>query len=420
MKTYHFGLFASGWFCVAAMACTLNDDVVQVVPRVPDAGRGTGTRAVSADGGTDEVEQEGGGRGEDSNVSVSMDGETDAPDEATDGGSRPMDDQVNGGTVDPGTGGSPSAQPACTSGEVMPCDTFVTPTGVEIALGPYGARMDYNVGQGFENDVTIPDVGLNLTCTLVVGVYDEAPDISDDILDTSGRCPGCPDLDFSLYTVYRPANMASEERYPVIIWGNGACVPPEGYGGPLRYAASHGFIVVAPNSRWVNDSTPLLRSLDFIVTANGDPESPYYQRIDTTRVGVMGHAQGGIGASAAASDPRIQAVILFNSVDFVEKPYLAITGDLDIGGPTVDALQTTVSEAPKAAFLFYHMVPSSMSSFPGHLTLITEPERVVEPIVGWWKYIFFDDESARALFVGPDCGFCSRDPEFTYGQNGLE
>ena len=58
------------------------------------------------------------------------------------------------------------------------------------------------------------------------------------------------------------------------------------------------------------------------------------------------------------------------------------------------------------------------SDVPGHLTLVTEPQRVVEPAVAWWKYILNGDAEAKAFFVGTDCKLCNRKAEFEFGQKG--
>ena len=45
----------------------------------------------------------------------------------------------------------------CQSHERMGCRSFTSPTGKQLELGPYGAAMDVNVGQGFENTVSASD-----------------------------------------------------------------------------------------------------------------------------------------------------------------------------------------------------------------------------------------------------------------------
>jgi hypothetical protein len=299
----------------------------------------------------------------------------------------------------------------CEAGSSTPCGTVVTPAGVTIKLGPYGVVVERNVGKGFENEVAIGDA-LPGVCDIFAATFGEAAEETARLLDTTG-------LDFSLYTVFRPANMVAGEKYPIITWGNGTCAQPEGYGALLRYVASHGFFVVASNSRWVGGAAEMLRGVDYAIAANGDSSSPYYQKLDPTKVGAMGHSQGGLGTSNAAADSRIKSVILFNGGTSASKPFLAISGDLDISGQDAASYASAVEQAPKAAWLFYHMVPAT-GSFSGHLTLMKEPERVVEPTTAWLKYMLNNDAASRTWFVGTSCTLCGRAAEFEYGQVGLD
>jgi pimeloyl-ACP methyl ester carboxylesterase len=203
-----------------------------------------------------------------------------------------------------------------------------------------------------------------------------------------------------------------------VTWGNGTCAQPEGYGALLRYIASEGFVVVAANSRWVGGAAEMLKGLDFAIAANDDPASPFYQRLDPTRIAAMGHSQGGMGAINAANDSRVKTVIIFNGGASASKPFLTLSGDMDIFTMASSSLATAVTAAPKAAFLFYHMIPAG-GNFAGHLTLMLQPERVVGPAAAWLRYMLLDDPASRAWFVGPDCKLCGHAAEYEFGQNGV-
>jgi pimeloyl-ACP methyl ester carboxylesterase len=143
-----------------------------------------------------------------------------------------------------------------------------------------------------------------------------------------------------------------------------------------------------------------------------DSSSPYYQKLDTAKVGAMGHSQGSSGTANLASDPRVKAVILWNGGASASKPFFAISGDGDIGAPTPSSMRSALQAASvEGAFLFFHMV-LQMGDLPGHLTLVTEPARVVEPAVAWWKYILNGDAVSKEYFIGSDCTLCNRMAEF--------
>jgi hypothetical protein len=297
----------------------------------------------------------------------------------------------------------------CKDFDPGPCASFI-PGGnygaPEIELGPYGASLDFNVGKAF--------------------AYPTAPGDADNDATCSALSHGQTSLvqqpvDYSLYSVYRPGQFKEGERVPLIVWGDGTCAWPEAYGPLLRYVASYGFVLVAPNSRWVGDGSQMKKALDFMFAANDDINSPYYHKLDTTKVGAMGHSQGGSGTIAVASDARVKAVIIWNGGTSASKPFLAVSGDGDILNATPASMLAAIDAAavPQAAFLYYHMILQK-SDVPGHLTLVTQPQRVVEPALAWWKYMLNGDAASKAFFVGTNCTLCNRMAEFDFGQKGLQ
>jgi hypothetical protein len=293
-----------------------------------------------------------------------------------------------------------------TPGQAGPCAAGTSIYGVMTMFGPYGVSSEYNVGQGFENVVSASDNASG--CSSFIDSFGADPVGSADLKDTH-------DLNLALYTVFYPGFMPEGEKFPLISWGNGTCAMPEGYGPLLRYVASFGYIVVAANSRYVGDGSAQKKAIDFMFAENMREGSKYFGRIDTDKVGAMGHSQGGMGTAAAAGDARIKSVILFNGGSSASKPYLAISGDRDLL-TSVAAYRNAVNAAPRpAAWLFYHQVPTAVMGSttgtlaPGHLTLMMEPERVIEPTVAWWDMMLKGKESAKAMFLGDSCTLCNPD-----------
>lgn len=334
-----------------------------------------------------------------------------------------------GGVGGPSTStGSTSTAPSggnlitCDSYIEGPCGAFETPTGTRIELGPYGSTFMRNVGDGFPNTVALGDADGGVTCALFAGVFGEDPALTAQLLDTSGQggtgSSANEPLNFALYTVYRPANMIDGERYPVITWGNGTCAQPGGYSALLHYVASHGFIVVAANSRWVGGATEMRRGLDFIFAENDNPQSVFYQRVDTEHVGAMGHSQGSAGTAAAAADPRVDAVILWNGGTSASKKFLAVSGDLDVFQTSPTAMRSAVNGASTGGAFIYIHNPAGQGSLRGHLTLMLEPERIVDVAAAWWLMTLKNDPQARQMFVGTNCGLCNQSG-MEFGQRGL-
>jgi hypothetical protein len=331
-------------------------------------------------------------------------------------------------------GATPDAAGApgkCAPADITPCSSFTSPTedgGTNtIELGPYGAQADPNVGKGYENTVSASGQPGGAGCAGFAGLFMEPASLTSMLLQTMDK--GIT-INFALYSVYRPAKWPSSP-VPVITWANGTCAQPEGYGALLRYVASYGYFVIAANTTQTgatnpDGSQPMLKALDFAAAANKDPKSPYYQKLDLSKVGAMGHSQGGMATATASSDSRIKYVIDFNASDTgIAKPYLAISGASDITGFTVQSMTSAVDGANvPAAFLYYNdPVGSSKDALKGHLVLMLTPERVTAQTVAWWQMWFRDDAPSKADFVGSSCGFCDQSSSTTnsynYGGNSM-
>ena len=96
----------------------------------------------------------------------------------------------------------------------------------------------------------------------------------------------------------------------MILWGNGTFVNPSHYDAYLRHFASMGFIVAAANTTNAGSGHEMLAGLDNLTRFNSDPASPFYNKVDLTRVGATGHSQGGGGSIQAGADPRVDTVVL--------------------------------------------------------------------------------------------------------------
>jgi dienelactone hydrolase len=154
------------------------------------------------------------------------------------------------------------------------------------------------------------------------------------------------------HVLYHPANPAKAGKLPIVAWGNGACINA---GNRFRYflteIASHGYLVLAngvmanpalevgpqenpavrppgsppplpppprdPNApvRAPGTTTPaqLIESIDWAIAENARPDSPWYGRIDTSKIAVMGQSCGGVQTLRVAGDPRITTIMVWNS-----------------------------------------------------------------------------------------------------------
>ncbi len=132
----------------------------------------------------------------------------------------------------------------------------------------------------------------------------------------------------SLYahTIFVPQDLTpfgQDNPLPVLVWGNGACnnSPFEHYKF-LNEIASHGYIVVAtgffpvegsPYRGPMSTTQQQIESIDWIEQQNADPNSAYYQKLDTKNICVAGMSCGGLQTLYNCADKRIKTLMICNS-----------------------------------------------------------------------------------------------------------
>lgn len=281
--------------------------------------------------------------------------------------------------------------------------------------GPYGGKTEWNQGAGTEFVNPIND-SEKICIPTGIESFQQPASVNAEIENTRS-------IDYSLYTIFRPACMKKGETYPVITWANGTCGITHGYAPLLGTLASYGFVVIASNSTWTATAptnTVQLRALDYAKALNEDPNSVLYQRLNLDKIGAMGHSQGSLATAQAATDPRIKALILWNGLPSNAKPFLYVSGEQDVVNTTPDNMaQATDNATQPGAWVYYHQILPTGGVRTGHLVLMEQPERVVDMTVAWWKYLLNGDNDAKNMFLGDNCGLCNRATEFEYGHNSL-
>lgn len=128
-------------------------------------------------------------------------------------------------------------------------------------------------------------------------------------------------------TIFRPAELGTEEKYPIFAFGENGCIQnsleAQNFLGEV---ASHGYFVIAdghPDGAYmprsnngsdvVSQGKPLITYIDWIIAENDKPCSAYYQSIDTTKIATSGTSCGGLMATGTAGDPRLTTYTLNSS-----------------------------------------------------------------------------------------------------------
>ena len=128
------------------------------------------------------------------------------------------------------------------------------------------------------------------------------------------------------HTVFAPKNLkpfGPQKKLPVLVWGNGACASsPWEHKNFLNDIASYGYVVLATGIMPENDdpyrgpmsrSEQQIESIDWIISQNSDPKSPYYNKIDVENICLSGMSCGGLQTLFNCADKRIASLMICNS-----------------------------------------------------------------------------------------------------------
>lgn len=238
------------------------------------------------------------------------------------------------------------------------------------------------------------------------------------------------------FNVYRPKNLAtSGYLHPILIWANGytdnpeqnppECVTDAGAGKwcgqylpMMEHLVSHGFVVVASLSTATGSGDPLptIVGMDWIIEQNEDASSPYYHRLDTSKIGQLGHSFGGMSTCMSAADSRYKALATIcgtRELSGLHTPILFFCGGKDGTVPCSGVKNTFLSVDDQPAF-FINELNSDHGSWvyqgPNGISLSSA--------AAWFKVHLMGDTASRKYFYGSDCTFCS-DSRVNVEQNSL-
>ena len=217
-----------------------------------------------------------------------------------------------------------------------------------------------------------------------------------------------------LLQVYYPADLkTSKKKWPLVLMANGTGTRASKYKAIFRHLASWGFIVVGNEDEWTWDGKTISKSLDIMLKANADPSSLFYQKVDTTNVGLSGHSQGGMCVYTAAS--------LFKNSHL----YKALCTQSGTAAMLVDSLGADFLKDIKAPMLLMGgcgyfddkalcKLDDLLKSYEG----ISSEQRILGRIKGtdhgdmlprgdaymtaWMLFWLYDDTIAARCFVGKD------------------
>lgn len=235
--------------------------------------------------------------------------------------------------------------------------------------------------------------------------------------------------------LYYPANLAAGAPHPIITWGNGTSGVSSNVLYFVEHLASCGFVVVATRDRFTGDGTTILDAANFMVHANSDPSSLFFNKLDTNHIGAIGHSQGASGAIRAmiASNGKIATVIpielpaqqfclcapnqVLDTASITQGSAFFVDGSNDI--PISPPTQPPQQAGEQSLAAFYAAVPNTVAKLtatligPTHNDITGQPgcdTATAEPcLVGVYGYLGYPtawmadrlalDPAAHAAFV---------------------
>ena len=233
-------------------------------------------------------------------------------------------------------------------------------------------------------------------------------------------------------TIYRPKDLGGDEKYPIFVWGEGACAK-NGLANAAAMAeiASHGYFVIADGtpsgsgnrtqdrSMLAAMAAPLIGYIDWAIAENGKPCSAYYQSLDTAKIAANGFSCGGLMSQAMVLDPRVTTWGVNSSgmkgamqdyYDMVHTPVLFVEG-----GPS-DTAYEGAGEG-YAAISKLNVPVMWFSKDLGHGGDLSQARGgdFTKIDLAWLNWWLKGDETAtgKGLLVGASCPYC-RDAAWEY------
>lgn len=113
---------------------------------------------------------------------------------------------------------------------------------------------------------------------------------------------------FQKYVINYPAELeTSDKQYPVIVICNGSGTPISKYPAVPEHYASWGFLVIATEEKYAWNGFGAEMSIRHLQKLNDNEQieegkaNIFYQKVDFSNVGIVGHSQGGIGVLNAVT-----------------------------------------------------------------------------------------------------------------------
>jgi hypothetical protein len=219
------------------------------------------------------------------------------------------------------------------------------------------------------------------------------------------------------HTIWSPTNLASVTKpLPIVVWGNGACAGESSFfGAMLAPLAASGVVVFSngtPGGSASTSTSQLIESIEYATKENARQGSKFFGKLDLKAISAQGQSCGGVQALEAAADARVGSVIAWNSGFLYGRP----TGMPKLHQPVAWLNGGSSDIAYSVATTDFAQVPAKIPSVlgsyknVGHMGLWTDATLAKADAViakNWINAVHYGDATAKAQFVGANCGLCN-------------
>jgi hypothetical protein len=226
---------------------------------------------------------------------------------------------------------------------------------------------------------------------------------------------GLPDAGPTTYTIFYPQPFEANCPAPIVAWGNGTGVTgSDVYAFFNNNAASWGIVVIASDNSNTGSGQYHKAGIDYLLKENQDSSSIFYQKL-STRAGVAGHSQGGIGATEGANligaNCEAEVCVAGGGVPPKSTAFICLTGSADLAEQGCTA---AYNSSQGQAFLadWDGGDHTTTETIAGYIQMQPGTFQMMRLYAAWFRCFLADDQVACKLFEGgapKGCGIC-KDP----------
>ena len=233
--------------------------------------------------------------------------------------------------------------------------------------------------------------------------------------------------DWKKFVAYYPVELEkSESTFPVVVFVNGTGVGASKYKALFQHLASWGFIVLGNEDPSTCTGASAEATLTWLLEQNDNPDSVFYQNVDTEHIGISGHSQGGVAVFNTVSE-QAHGGLYTCAVSLSPTEWaLAMAIGLDYD-PSKMTTPTLILAAPENDVITPDGVKSLADVMPVNtvtaLRLGADHGKMLYSadgyVTAWFMWQLQGDENAAKAFVGDDAEILIN-PLYQYQQVELQ